>query len=84
MDKLYFYVLQTDSMRPKWLSELDGQSNTLINIETINRIGSVAMAGESDKESDDDGDEDINDDDATGNIVTDNNTNHSTANKDEK
>ncbi len=84
MDKLYFYVLQTDLMLPKWLSELDGWSNTFMNIETINRMGSVATAGESDKESNDDSDEDSNDDDATGNIVTDERTDGSTANEDEK
>ena len=84
MDKLYFYVLQTDLMLPKWLSELDGRSNTFMNIETIDRMGSDATAGKSDKESNDDSDEDSNDDDATGNIITDDDTDDSTANEDEK
>ena len=84
MDKLYFYVLQTDPMLPKWLSELDGRSNTFIKIAAINRMGSVATAGKSDKESNDDSDEDSNDDDATGNIITDDDTDDSTANEDEK
>ncbi len=84
MDKLYFYMLQTDLMLPKWLSELDGRSNTLMNIATINRMSSVATAGESDKESNDDSDKDSYDNDANGNIVTDDDTNDSTANNDEK
>jgi hypothetical protein len=84
MGKLYFYVLQTDLMLPKWLSELDGRTNTFMNITTRDRMGSVATAGESDKESNDDSDKYSNNDDATKDIVDDNNTDDSTANKDEK
>ena len=51
MDKLYFYVLQTDSMLPKWLGELDGCANSFLTTSTITRMGSVAMAGESESEN---------------------------------
>jgi hypothetical protein len=55
-----------------------------MNSASIDRMGSVATAGESDKESTDDSDKDSNDDDTTGDIVDDDDTNDSTANKDEK
>ncbi len=58
MDKLYFYVLQTDSMLPKWLGDLDGRSNSFLNIATIDRIGHIARAGDSEDDSNaDSGDE---------------------------
>ena len=47
MDKLYFYVLQTDSMLPKWLGDLDGRSNSFLNIATIDRMEHIARAGNS-------------------------------------
>jgi hypothetical protein len=51
MDKLYFDVLQTDSMLPKWLGDLDGRSNSFLNIATINRMGNIVRAGDSEDES---------------------------------
>ena len=78
MDTLYvYYVLQTDSMLPKWLGELDGRSNSFLNTTTISTMGSIANAGESesenesDNESNDGGDdssEDYSDDDSTANV----------------
>ena len=72
MDKLYFYVLQTDEMLPKWLSELDSRSNAFLNTTSITTMENVALAGESDNESDDsDDDSDDSDDDSIGNVSDD-------------
>jgi hypothetical protein len=38
MDKLYFYMLQTDIMLPKWLGELDKHKS---NFLTSSRPGSL-------------------------------------------
>jgi hypothetical protein len=77
MDKLYFYVLQTDSMLPKWLGDLDGRSNSFLNITTIDRMGNIARAGDSEDESDaDSGDESNEENDADsedGNYSSDDN-----------
>ena len=71
MDKLYFYVLQTDEMLPKWLTELDSRSNSFLNTTTISRMGNIASAGESDNESDDSDDEGSDDEENSTNTTTD-------------
>ena len=58
MDKLYFCMLQMDSMLPKWLGELDGCANSFLTTSTITRMGSVATAGESESENESDNDSD--------------------------
>ena len=67
MDKLYYYVLQTDAMLPKYLGDLEGHSNGFLTSETIASMMSVPSAGDSDSEenddSSDDGDEDVEQDD---------------------
>jgi len=67
MDKLYYYVLQTDDMLLKYLGDLEKHSNGFLSLETIASIMSVPSAGDSDSEdnddSSDDGDEDVEQDD---------------------
>jgi hypothetical protein len=85
MDKLYFYVLQTDSMLPKWLGELDGCANSFLTTSTITRMGSVAMVGESESESENKSDDDSDEEDGvdSGEDSDDESDNDGTANVDE-
>ena len=53
MDKLYFYVLQTDAMLPKYLDSLESQTVGFLSETTIQSMASVPMAGESDSKEDD-------------------------------
>jgi hypothetical protein len=41
MDNLYFYVLQTNSILPKWLGELDGRTSTFLTKQTITAMSNV-------------------------------------------
>jgi hypothetical protein len=83
MDKLYFYVLQTDLMLPKWLGELDGCANSFLTTSTITRMGSVAMVGESESENKSDDDSDEEDGVDSGEDSDDESDNDGTANVDE-
>jgi hypothetical protein len=60
MDKLYYYVLQTDCMLPKFLGEVEKSTNFLTP-NMIAAMGRVQSAGVSDLESEDDAADDNND-----------------------
>ena len=62
MDKLYFYVLQTDAMLPKYLGDLDKHSNGFLSLATIASMVSVPLAGDSDSEDNDDSSDDKDED----------------------
>lgn len=65
MDKLYYYVLQTDRMLPLYLKKVEDTSNSFLNQTAITTIGNIPSAGDSDAESDndEDNDDDCADDD---------------------
>ncbi len=64
MDKLYFNVLQTNSMLPKWLGELYGPTNTVLTSATITAINNVWLAEKcSDSEGEHDSKEEWEDED---------------------
>ncbi len=67
MDKLYFYILQTDAMLPKYLDSLESQTAGFLSETTIQSMASVPMAGESDSEEDDNSSGDDEDDDRGNN-----------------
>jgi hypothetical protein len=58
MDKLYFYMLQTDIMLPKWLGELDEHSSNFLTQTTVRVMGNIQSAGDSSDSEGDDGSED--------------------------
>ncbi len=60
MDKLYYYVLQTDRMLPKWLGKVEKSTNFLTP-NMIAAMGWVQSAGVSDSESEDDAADNNND-----------------------
>jgi len=69
MDKLFYYVSQTDRMLPKYLGDVEERSASLMSDATINAIDtSTFSAGVSDDDSDgsddDDGDNESGGDDA--------------------
>lgn len=66
MDKLYFYVLQTDRMLPKWLEDVESHASKFLTTATIDTMGAVHTAGLSDSESDSD-DSANNDDSVSSN-----------------
>ena len=61
MDKLYFYTLQTDIMLPKYLGELEKQSNYFLTATTARVICNVQSAGDSSGSDNDEDDEDGSD-----------------------
>ena len=66
MDKLFYYVSQTDRMLPKYLGDVEEHSVSLLSDATINTIDtSTFSAGVSDDDSDR-FDEDNNDNDSGG------------------
>ena len=53
MDKLFYYVSQTDRMLPKYLGDVEAHSASLMSDATINAIDtSTFSAGVSDDDSD--------------------------------
>ncbi len=65
MDKLYYYVLQTDCMLPKWLGEVEKSTNFLTP-NMIAAMGRVQSVGVSDSESVDDAADNNNDEHSLG------------------
>ena len=61
MDKLYFYTLQTDIMLPKYLGELEKQSNYFLTATTARVICNIQSAGDSSGSDNDEDDEDGSD-----------------------
>ena len=56
MDKLFYYVSQTDRMLPKYLGDVEAHSASLMSDATINAIDtSTFSAGVSDDDDSDDG-----------------------------
>ena len=62
MDKLYFYVLQTDAMLPEYLGDLGNHTNRFLSTATITSMASVQLAGDSDCDSEDNDNSDDEDD----------------------
>ena len=71
MDKLFYYVSQTDRMLPKYLGDVEAHSASLMSDATINAIDtSTFSAGVSDDDDSDDGsDEDENGGDDAESVV---------------
>jgi len=71
MDKLFYYVSQTDRMLPKFLGNVQERSARLHPDETVNAIDtSTFSAGVSDDDDDSDGlDKDDNDNESGGDDV---------------
>ena len=65
MDKLYFYTLQTDIMLPKYLSELEKQSNNFLSTTTARVMGNIQSAGDSSGSDNDEDDEDGSEESST-------------------
>jgi hypothetical protein len=67
MDKLFYYVAQTDRMLPKYLGDVEERSASLLLDATINAIDtSTFSAGVSDDDDSDGSDEDDNDNEIGG------------------
>jgi len=67
MDKLFYYVSQTDRMLPKSLGEVQERSARLLSDATINAIDtSTFSAGVSDDDDDSDGSDEDDDDNESG------------------
>jgi hypothetical protein len=75
---LYFYVLQTDCMLPKWLEDVESHANKFLTTATIDTMGAVHTASLSDSESDSDDGAD-NDNSVSSNVSGDSNDNFSNA-----
>jgi hypothetical protein len=66
MDKLFYYLSQTDRMLPKYLGDVEERLASLLSDATINTIDSSTFsAGVSDDDSDS-SNEDDNDDESDG------------------
>jgi hypothetical protein len=65
MDKLYFYTLQTVIMLPKYLDELEKQSNYFLTTTTARVIGNIQSAGDSSGSDNDEDDDDGSDESST-------------------
>jgi hypothetical protein len=65
MDKLYFYTLQTDIMLPKYLSELEKQSNNFLSTTMARVMGNIQSAGDSSGSHNDEDDEDRSEESST-------------------
>jgi hypothetical protein len=67
MDKLFYYVSQTDRMLPKYLGDVQEHSARLLSDATINAIDtSTFSAGVSDDDDDSDGSDEDDDDNESG------------------
>ena len=67
MDKLFYYVSQTDRMLPKYLGNVQERSGRLLSDATINAIDtSTFSAGVSDDDDDSDGSDEDDDDNESG------------------
>ena len=67
MDKLFYYVSQTDRMLPKYLGDDEERAASLMSDATINAIDtSTFSAGVSDDDDSDGSDEDDNDNEIGG------------------
>jgi hypothetical protein len=67
MDKLFYYVAQTDRMLPKYLGDVEERSASLLSDATINAIDtSTFSAGVSDDDDSDGSDKDDNDNEIGG------------------
>ena len=65
MDKLYFYVLQTDRMLPKYLQDAEDHTRVFLTKETMSAMIANSTAGLTSGSGDED-DDDIDDDDLFG------------------
>ena len=65
MDKLYFYTLQTDIILPKYLDELEKQSNYFLTTTTARVMGNIQSAGNSSGSDNDEDDDDGHDESST-------------------
>ena len=65
MDKLYFYVLQTDRMLPKYLQDAEDHTRVFLTKETMSTMIANSTAGLTSGSGDED-DDDIDDDDLFG------------------
>jgi hypothetical protein len=63
MDKLYYYVLQTDRMLPKYLDEAEKLTNQFLTSDNVMAMAHPSTAGLSSLRNDDDAGEDDDDDD---------------------
>jgi hypothetical protein len=63
MDKLYYYVQQTDRMLPKYLDEAEKLANKFLTSDNVTAMARPSTAGLSSLRNDDDAGEDDNDDD---------------------
>jgi hypothetical protein len=70
MDKLFYYVSQTDQMLPKYLGDVEERPASLMSDATINTIDtSTFSAGVSDDDDSDGSDEDENGGDDAESVV---------------
>jgi hypothetical protein len=63
MDKLYYYVLQTDRMLPKYLDEAEKLANKFLTSDNVTAMARPSTAGLSSLRNYDDAGEDDDDDD---------------------
>jgi hypothetical protein len=67
MDKLYFYMLQSDCMLPKWLEDVETHVSKFLTTAMIDTMGIVHTVELSGSESDNDNDS-YDDDNVSSNI----------------
>ena len=63
MDKLYYYVLQTDRMRPKYLQDAEEVANNFLTSDTVLTMARPSTAGLMGLRANDDAGEDDDNDD---------------------
>ena len=66
MDKLYFYVLQTDRMLPKYLQDAEDRTTVFLMKQTMSAMIAPSTAGLTSGSGDEDDDDVIDDDDLFG------------------
>ena len=66
MDKLYFYVLQTDRMLPKYLQDAEDRTTVFLTKQTMSAMIAPSTAGMTSGSGDEDDDDVIDDDDLFG------------------